>query len=49
MKEEGIHEGCIDKFNVCIKSDCILEVKSQLDEKGRIADDLEMRPDVQEK
>jgi enoyl-[acyl-carrier protein] reductase/trans-2-enoyl-CoA reductase (NAD+) len=47
MKEEGIHEGCIEQI-ACIKKDCILVLKFQLMKRIRI-DDLEMRPDVQEK
>lgn len=49
MKEEGIHEGCIEQmyrlFNERLYTGDIA-----LDEKGRIrVDDWEMRPDVQEK
>jgi trans-2-enoyl-CoA reductase len=36
----------LNKFNACIKKDCILV--PAVDESGRIRiDDLEMRPDVQ--
>lgn len=48
MKEKGLHEGCIEQMYRLFKS--ISENKLNLDEEGRIRmDDLEMRPDVQEK
>jgi trans-2-enoyl-CoA reductase len=37
MKEEGIHEGCMNKFNACIKKDCILVLKSPVDESEEFA------------
>ena len=50
MKEEGIHEGCIEQIQRLYQERLYTGNKVPVDEKGRIRiDDLEMRPDVQEK
>jgi enoyl-[acyl-carrier protein] reductase/trans-2-enoyl-CoA reductase (NAD+) len=50
MKEEGIHEGCIEQIQRLYQERLYTENAVPVDEKGRIRiDDLEMRPDVQEK
>jgi len=50
MKEKGIHEGCIEQIQRLFQDRLYNEGELSLDEKGRIRiDDLEMRPDVQEK
>ncbi|MFE3870677.1 enoyl-ACP reductase FabV [Flavobacterium sp. ZS1P70] len=50
MKEEGIHEGCIEQIQRLYQERLFTGKKIPTDEKGRIRiDDLEMRPDVQEK
>jgi len=49
MKEEGIHEGCIEQIQR-LYADRLFESQVPVDEKGRIrVDDWEMRDDVQEK
>jgi enoyl-[acyl-carrier protein] reductase/trans-2-enoyl-CoA reductase (NAD+) len=49
MKEQGIHEGCIEQIQRLYAEDYSL-VAIATDEKGRIRiDDWEMRSDVQEK
>jgi len=49
MKEEGIHEGCIEQI-VRLFNDRLYSAETSLDDKGRIrVDDLEMRPDIQAK
>jgi enoyl-[acyl-carrier protein] reductase/trans-2-enoyl-CoA reductase (NAD+) len=48
MKEEGIHEGCIEQIQRLYQQR--LFTGSEVPDKGRIRiDDWEMRPDVQEK
>lgn len=48
MKEEGIHEGCIEQIQRLFKDRLYTNGAVQTDEKGRIrVDDLEMREDVQ--
>jgi enoyl-[acyl-carrier protein] reductase/trans-2-enoyl-CoA reductase (NAD+) len=50
MKEEGIHEGCIEQIQRLYQERLYTGNEVPTDEKGRIRiDDLEMRPDVQEK
>ncbi|WP_413998474.1 enoyl-ACP reductase FabV [Flavobacterium sp. W1B] len=50
MKEEGIHEGCIEQIQRLYQERLYTGSDVPTDEKGRIRiDDLEMRPDVQEK
>ncbi len=50
MKEEGIHEGCIEQIQRLYQDRLYTGSTVPTDEKGRIRiDDLEMRPDVQEK
>ena len=50
MKEEGIHEGCIEQIQRLYQERLYTGNKVPVDEKGRIRiDDLEMRADVQEK
>jgi enoyl-[acyl-carrier protein] reductase/trans-2-enoyl-CoA reductase (NAD+) len=50
MKEEGIHEGCIEQIQRLYQERLYTGQEVPTDEKGRIRiDDLEMRADVQEK
>jgi enoyl-[acyl-carrier protein] reductase/trans-2-enoyl-CoA reductase (NAD+) len=50
MKEEGIHEGCIEQIQRLYQERLYTGGEIPVDEKGRIrVDDLEMRADVQEK
>ena len=50
MKEEGIHEGCIEQIQRLYQERLYTGGEIPVDEKGRIrVDDLEMREDVQEK
>ena len=50
MKDEGIHEGCIEQIQRLYQERLYTGNEVPVDEKGRIRiDDLEMRPDVQEK
>jgi enoyl-[acyl-carrier protein] reductase/trans-2-enoyl-CoA reductase (NAD+) len=50
MKEEGIHEGCIEQIQRLYQERLFTGNEVPVDEKGRIRiDDLEMRPDVQDK
>ncbi|MFE3867181.1 enoyl-ACP reductase FabV [Flavobacterium sp. LS2P90] len=50
MKEEGIHEGCIEQIQRLYQERLYTGNEVPVDEKGRIRiDDLEMHPDVQEK
>lgn len=50
MKEEGIHEGCIEQIQRLYQNRLYAGTEIPTDEKGRIRiDDWEMRPDVQEK
>ena len=50
MKEEGIHEGCIEQIQRLFQNRLYLGTDIPTDEKGRIRiDDWEMRADVQEK
>ncbi len=50
MKEEGIHEGCIEQIQRLFQERLYTNEEMLLDEKGRIRiDDWEMRPDVQAK
>lgn len=50
MKEEGIHEGCIEQIQRLYQERLYTGGEIPVDEKGRIRiDDLEMRSDVQEK
>lgn len=50
MKEEGIHEGCIEQIQRLYQERLFTGKEIPTDEKGRIRiDDLEMRADVQEK
>jgi len=50
MKEEGIHEGCIEQIQRLFEQRLYTGGTIQTDEKGRVRiDDWEMRPDVQAK
>ncbi|NRT12045.1 enoyl-ACP reductase FabV [Flavobacterium sp. 14A] len=50
MKEEGIHEGCIEQIQRLYADRLFSGKEIATDDKGRIRiDDWEMRPDVQEK
>ena len=50
MKDEVIHEGCIEQIQRLYQERLYTGNEVPVDEKGRIRiDDLEMRPDVQEK
>ena len=50
MKEEGIHEGCIEQIQRLYQDRLFTNESVPVDEKGRIRiDDWEMREDVQEK
>ena len=50
MKEEGIHEGCIEQIQRLYQQRLYSGAEVPVDEKGRIRiDDWEMRTDVQEK
>jgi len=50
MKEKGIHEGCIEQIQRLYQDRLFSGAPIETDEKGRIRiDDLEMRPDVQDK
>jgi enoyl-[acyl-carrier protein] reductase/trans-2-enoyl-CoA reductase (NAD+) len=50
MKEQGIHEGCIEQIQRLYADRLFSGKEIPTDEKGRIrVDDWEMRPDVQEK
>ena len=50
MKEEGIHEGCIEQIQRLYQERLFTGNEVPVDEKGRIrVDDLEMRADVQAK
>jgi enoyl-[acyl-carrier protein] reductase/trans-2-enoyl-CoA reductase (NAD+) len=50
MKEEGIHEGCIEQIQRLFEQRLYTDTTIPVDEKGRIRiDDWEMRPDVQAK
>ena len=50
MKEEGIHEGCIEQIQRLFQERLYIGSPIPTDEKGRVRiDDWEMRPDVQEK
>ena len=50
MKEEGIHEGCIEQMQRLFQDRLYSGADIAVDEKGRIrVDDLEMREDVQAK
>ncbi|MEC5166937.1 enoyl-[acyl-carrier protein] reductase/trans-2-enoyl-CoA reductase (NAD+) [Flavobacterium sp. PL11] len=50
MKEQGIHEGCIEQIQRLYQDRLFTGNEVPVDEKGRIRiDDLEMRPDVQAK
>ena len=50
MKEEGIHEGCIEQIARLFQERLYINGETPVDEKGRIRiDDLEMRPDVQQR
>jgi enoyl-[acyl-carrier protein] reductase/trans-2-enoyl-CoA reductase (NAD+) len=50
MKEEGIHEGCIEQIQRLYQNRLYSGTEISTDEKGRIrVDDWEMRADVQEK
>ena len=50
MKEEGIHEGCIEQIQRLYQNKLYASTDIPIDEKGRIRiDDWEMRADVQEK
>jgi enoyl-[acyl-carrier protein] reductase/trans-2-enoyl-CoA reductase (NAD+) len=50
MKKEGIHEGCIEQIQRLYQERLFTGKAVPTDENGRIRiDDLEMRPDVQEK
>ena len=50
MKEEGIHEGCIEQIQRLFQDRLYKGSEVPVDEKGRIRiDDWEMRDDVQEK
>lgn len=50
MKEEGIHEGCVEQIQRLFQERLFTGDSIPVDEKGRIRiDDWEMRADVQEK
>jgi enoyl-[acyl-carrier protein] reductase/trans-2-enoyl-CoA reductase (NAD+) len=50
MKEEGIHEGCIEQIQRLYQNRLYTGSEIPTDDKGRIrVDDWEMRPDIQEK
>lgn len=50
MKEEGIHEGCIEQIQRLFNERLYTGSTIPLDEAGRVRiDDLEMRPDIQAK
>ena len=50
MKEEGVHEGCIEQIQRLFQEKLYTGEAIPTDEKGRIRiDDLEMRADIQEK
>lgn len=50
MKEEGVHEGCIEQIQRLYQERLYTGNPIPLDEKGRIRiDDWEMRTDIQEK
>jgi enoyl-[acyl-carrier protein] reductase / trans-2-enoyl-CoA reductase (NAD+) len=50
MKEEGIHEGCIEQMQRLFRERLYSGKNIPVDEKGRIrVDDWELRPDVQNK
>ena len=50
MKEEGIHEGCIEQIQRLYQERLYTGNEVPTDSEGRIRiDDWEMRPDVQEK
>ena len=50
MKQEGIHEGCIEQIQRLFQERLYTGAPIPTDEKGRVRiDDWEMRPDVQEK
>ena len=50
MKQEGIHEGCIEQIQRLFKDRLYTNDKIPVDEKGRIRiDDLELRDDIQAK
>jgi enoyl-[acyl-carrier protein] reductase / trans-2-enoyl-CoA reductase (NAD+) len=50
MKEEGIHEGCIEQIQRLFEQRLYTDSTIPVDEKGRVRiDDWEMRPDVQAK
>ena len=50
MKEEGIHEGCIEQIQRLYADRVFTGKEIPLDENGRIRiDDWEMRDDIQEK
>lgn len=50
MKEEGIHEGCIEQMDRLFRERLYTGKPIPTDEKGRIRiDDWEMRPDVQQR
>ena len=50
MKEEGIHEGCIEQITRLFHERLYINGETPVDEKGRIRiDDLEMRADVQQR
>jgi enoyl-[acyl-carrier protein] reductase/trans-2-enoyl-CoA reductase (NAD+) len=50
MKEEGIHEGCIEQIQRLYQERLYTGNEVPVDDSGRIRiDDLEMRSDVQEK
>ena len=50
MKEEGIHEGCIEQIQRLFQDRLYNGSEVPVDEKGRIRiDDWEMREDVQDK
>jgi len=50
MKQEGVHEGCIEQIQRLFKERLYNNGKIPLDEKGRIRiDDWELRDDIQEK
>jgi enoyl-[acyl-carrier protein] reductase/trans-2-enoyl-CoA reductase (NAD+) len=50
MKEAGIHEGCIEQISRLFSERLYCGVPVPVDEEGRIRiDDLEMRPEVQDK
>ena len=50
MKEEGIHEGCIEQIQRLFQNRLYTGSEIPTDEKGRIRiDDWEMRDDIQEK